>query len=181
MLNVFKNGRPGAWLLAGLTASVLLRGPIWLLTWLYVGPLLGPIDGLLISADNQTAAAVVWFGDVVASLLAVVATGVTCLGLGEDRLWAYRMGRGLAWFYIAVNTVTAATCGTLPPDWGMLAPALLALYAGSIGVAIVVLRQLATHRRSATVIGINALRRLDSRRDAPERRRSSLAHRGGAS
>ncbi|GAA3213393.1 hypothetical protein GCM10010532_039100 [Dactylosporangium siamense] len=166
---MFKNGRPGAWLLLGLIASVLLRGPIYLLTWLYVGPLLGPVDGLLLRADNQTAATAVWVGDAVASLLVVVATGVTCLGLGEDRLWAYRLGRALAWFYIAVNTVTAAACGTLPSAWGLLTPALLALYVGSIAVAVVVLRQLATHRRSATVTGIIALRRLNSRRDVPER------------
>ncbi|MEU0151309.1 hypothetical protein [Micromonospora fulviviridis] len=94
-LNVFKNEWAGTWLLLGLVGSVLLRGTLWVLTVLNLGPLLGPVHLLLIPAVGRTVGTGVWLGDIVASFLFAVATGVACEGLRGDRTWAYRLGQGL--------------------------------------------------------------------------------------
>ena len=154
-LNVSRNGWAGTWLLIGLVGSVLLRGTLWVLTVLNLGPLLGPVDLLLFSAVGHTVGTGIWLGDIVASFLFAVATGVACQGLRSDRAWAYRLGQGLARFYVALNAATATVCGLLMWDWGLSAWGLLAfpfaLYIASMVVAIMAARQLKAHRGPAMV------------------------------
>lgn len=154
-LNVFNNGPAGTWLLIGLVGSVLLRGALWVLTILNLTPLLGPVHLLLISTVGHTLGTGIWLGDIVASFLFAIATGVACQGLRGDRVWAYRLGRGLARFYVAVNAGTATVCAVLMWDWGLPARGLLVfpfvLYIVSIVVAIVTARQLEA-QRGATMV-----------------------------
>ncbi|MFI7284240.1 hypothetical protein ACIBOV_28660 [Micromonospora chersina] len=155
---MFKNSWAGGWLLIGLVGSVLLRGALWLLTLLSYGPLLGPVDLMLIDVTDQTVGTAIWFGDIVASFLCAIATGVACGGLRRDHDWAYRLGRGLAWFYVAVSAATATACGvlmvTVSPsawsltDWSVVVGLPFVLYVVSIVVAVLALRQLAAHRPS---------------------------------
>ncbi|WP_433311891.1 hypothetical protein [Micromonospora chersina] len=144
---MFNNMWTGAWLLTGLIGSVLLRGALWLLTMLMLGPLLGPAYVLI---DDPTVGAAIWYGDIAASFLCAIATGVACVGLCRDRDWAYRLGRGLARFYVAVNAVTASVCGVLLAMWGQsawsLVALLLVLYVASLVVAVMAVRQLAAPR-----------------------------------
>lgn len=142
---MFKNEWAGTWLLIGLVGSVLLRGTLWVLTVLNLGPLLGPVDLLLFPAVGRTVGTAIWLGDIVASFLFAVATGVACQGLRGDRAWAYRLGQGLARFYVALNAATATVCGVLMSDWGLLAIPFV-LYIVSIVVAIMAARQLAARR-----------------------------------
>ncbi|MFG2106623.1 hypothetical protein [Micromonospora chersina] len=141
---MFNNSWAGAWLLTGLIGSVLLRGALWLLTMLIFGPLLGPAYVLI---DDPTVGTAIWLGDIVASFLCAIATGVACVGLRRDRDWAYRLGRGLARFYVTVNAATAAACGVLV---AMVKTSLLGLpfvlYVLSIVVAVLALRQLRAPR-----------------------------------
>ncbi|MFG3604744.1 hypothetical protein [Micromonospora chersina] len=141
---MFNNMWAGAWLLTGLIGSVLLRGALWLLTMLIFGPLLGPVYVLI---DDPTVGMAIWYGDIAASFLCAIATGVACVGLRRDRDWAYRLGRGLARFYVAVNAATAAACGVLA---AMVKTSLLGLpfvlYVLSIVVAVLALRQLRAPR-----------------------------------
>lgn len=58
---------------------------------------------VLFDAVGHTVATAISVGDDVASLLCAIATGVACGGLRGDRAWAYRLGQGLARFYVAVN------------------------------------------------------------------------------
>ncbi|MFC4018377.1 hypothetical protein ACFOW4_10535 [Micromonospora sp. GCM10011542] len=81
---MFKNESAGTWLLIGLVGSVLLRGALWVLTILNLGPLLGPVHLLLISAVGHTVGTGIWLGDIVASFLFAIATGVA---------WADSTGR----------------------------------------------------------------------------------------
>ncbi|MEU0562818.1 hypothetical protein [Dactylosporangium sp. NPDC006015] len=155
---MFKNVRGGSILLAGLVGSVVLRGALWVLTVSAVGPLLGPVAVLAGETVGRAAGTAVWAGDIVASVLCAAATGVACHGLHADRAWAFRLGRGLAWFYVAVNAIAAAACVALMPGWGQLA-APFALYAVSLLVAVAALRRLGAERGSAMVVGIAALRR----------------------
>ncbi|MFI5914146.1 hypothetical protein [Dactylosporangium sp. NPDC051541] len=157
---MFKRGWSGSWLLIGLIGSVLLRGTLWVVTVLNVGPLLGPVDLLLVPALGHTIGTAIWLGDIVASFLFAVATGVACQGLRRDRGWAYRLGKGLARCYVASNAATATVCGVLVMSgWGLLAFPFV-LYIASIAVAIMAVRQLQAHRGSAMVVGITSLRRL---------------------
>lgn len=142
----------GAWLLTGLIGSVLLRGALWLLTMLILGPLLGPAYVLI---DDPTVGTAIWYGDIAASFLCAIATGVACVGLRRDRDWAYRLGRGLARFYVAVNAATAAACGVLVATaktsaWDLAVRSIVGLsfvlYVLSIVVAVLALRQLRTPR-----------------------------------
>ncbi|MET8833914.1 hypothetical protein ABZV78_08365 [Micromonospora sp. NPDC004540] len=152
---MFKNEWAGTWLLVGLIGSVLLRGTLWLVTILNVGPLLGPVDLLLHSAIDHTVGTAIWLGDIVASFLFAIATGVACQGLRRDRAWAYRLGQWLTSIYVPLNAVTATACGVLMVDWGLQAWSLLAfplvLYVASIVVAIMAARELKAHRGSALV------------------------------
>ncbi|WP_433282064.1 hypothetical protein [Micromonospora sp. CA-244673] len=147
---MFKSAWAGTWLLIGLVGSVLLRGILWLLTFFSVGPLLGSVDLLVLETAGHTAATAFWLGDAVGSFLFAIATGVACVGLRRDRAWAYRLGQWLAWFYVAVNTVTAAACVVLVAMWGLSAgifvAVLFVLYAVSIVVAVMAVRQLAVPR-----------------------------------
>lgn len=154
---MFKNSWAGAWLLIGLVGSVLLRGILWLLTILNFGPLLGPADLMLIDATDHTVGTAIWLGDIVASFLCAIATGVACGGLRRDHDWAYRLGRGLARFYVAVNAATATACGVLmatesPSVWSLTDWSFVGLpfvlYVVSIVVAVLALRQLAAPRPS---------------------------------
>ena len=156
---MFKYWWAETWLLIGLVGSVLLRGTLWVLTGLNVGPLLGPVDVLLVPAFGHTVGTAIWLGDIAASLLLAVATGVACQGLRGDRLWAYRWGRSLAWFYVGCNAATATVCGVLMSNWGMLALPFV-LYIVSIAIAMMAISQLKAHRGSATVVGMIFLRRL---------------------
>ncbi|SCL71539.1 hypothetical protein [Micromonospora chersina] len=149
---MFNNMWAGAWLLTGLIGSVLLRGGLWLLTLLIVAPLLGPAHMLISDANVDTP---IWYGDIVASFLCAIATGVACVGIRRDRGWAYRLGRGLARFYVAVNAVSAAACGVLlvqaetsawDPPLVVLVGFPFVLYVLSIVVAVLALRQLRTPR-----------------------------------
>ncbi|MEV0562569.1 hypothetical protein [Dactylosporangium sp. NPDC050588] len=155
---MFKNVRSGSILLAGLVGSVVLRGALWVLSVSTVGPLLGPVAVLAGEAAGRAAGTVAWAGDLVASVLCAVATGVVCYGLHGDRAWAFRLGRALASFYVAVNVLAAAACVALMPGWGQLAVP-FALYAVSSLVAVAALRRLGAERGSAMVVGIAALRR----------------------
>ncbi|MFG1834342.1 hypothetical protein [Micromonospora chersina] len=146
---MFKNSWAGTWLLIGLVGSVLLRGALWLVTALNVAPLLGPGDLLLYGAYGTVGTAI-WIGDIVGSFAAAIATGVACVGVRRDRAWAYRLGRWLAWFYVAVNAVTATVCGVLLAKWGWsagnLEAPLFVLYVVSLVVALMAVRQLAAPR-----------------------------------
>ncbi|WNM37799.1 hypothetical protein RMN56_21935 [Micromonospora halotolerans] len=154
---MFKNAWAGTWLLIGLVGSVLLRGILWLLTLFSLGPLLGPVDLLLFDAAGHTVATAISVGDAVASFLCAIATGVACVGLRGDRAWAYRLGRWLARFYVAVNTATATACGVLVAMWGRSAGGLVTflfvLYVVSLGVAVMAVRQLAAPRSTPDEAG----------------------------
>lgn len=162
---MFNNGWAGTWLLIGLIGSVLLRGALWVLTVLNVGPLLGPVDVLLMPVVGRSVGTAIWLGDIVVSFLLAVATGVACQGLRSDRAWAYRLGQGLARCYVVVNAATAAVCAVWMSDRHLLAFPFV-VYVASIVVAIMAARQLKAHGGSATVVGINSLRRLAARRSS---------------
>ncbi|WP_433605474.1 hypothetical protein ACQP2P_27430 [Dactylosporangium sp. CA-139114] len=66
-----------------------------MLTVLNVGPLLGPVYLLPAPAVGRAIGTAIRLGDIVASFLFAVATGVACRGLRGDRAWAYRLGLGL--------------------------------------------------------------------------------------
>ncbi|MFF5232610.1 hypothetical protein [Dactylosporangium sp. NPDC000521] len=155
---MFKNVRGGSLLLAGLVGSVVLRGALRVATVMNAAPLLGPVHFLTIDAVGRSAGTAVWAGDIVASVLCAAATGIACHGLRGDRAWAYPLGRGLAWFYVAVNAVAATVCGVAMPGWRLLAVP-FGLYVVSLLVAVAALRRLGAERGSATVVGIISLRR----------------------
>ncbi|MFI7212730.1 hypothetical protein [Micromonospora maritima] len=148
------NGRPGTWLSIGLVGSVLFRGTLWVLTTLNLAPLLGPVDLLLYEVLEHPVGTAVWLGDIIASFLFAVVTGVVCGGLRGDRAWAYRWGQGLARFYVVLNLATATVTGALMWHWGPPARGFLAVpfavYLVSIAVAVMAAREL-TARRGAAV------------------------------
>ncbi|MCZ7435236.1 hypothetical protein O7598_02400 [Micromonospora sp. WMMC241] len=153
---MFKEWSAGTWLLIGLVGSVLLRGTLWVITTLNVAPLLGPAHLLLISELGRTAGTATWLGDIVASFLFAVATGVVCIGLRRDRVWARWLGAWLARFYVALNAGAAVGCAALlrvvgPAAWLLVFP--FALYVVSLGVAIMTARQL---KRSGDAPGLDA-------------------------
>ncbi|MFI2710055.1 hypothetical protein ACH495_07995 [Micromonospora sp. NPDC018662] len=156
---MFKEWSAGAWLLIGLVGSVLLRGTLWVITTLNFAPLLGPAHMLLISALGRTAGTGIWLGDIVASFLFAVATGVACHGLRNDRAWARWLGAWLARFYVALNAGSAAGGAVLVWVWGRVdrwLVFLLVLYVVSFGVAVMAARQPKAHRRAAPVDTISA-------------------------
>ncbi|GGM47713.1 hypothetical protein ACFFX1_45550 [Dactylosporangium sucinum] len=151
---MFKDG----WLVGGLVASVLLRGALWCLSLFIVGPVLGPLDGVLAVATDHAWEIVA--AEAVVGVLLAVATGVACAGLRRDQLWAHRLGLALARGYVALNAVTAVASFALVFVYGWLPALLGAFYLASLAAAALAWRDLAAGPRVRIVTGLATLRRL---------------------
>ncbi|MET7401990.1 hypothetical protein ABZS66_51765 [Dactylosporangium sp. NPDC005572] len=154
---MFKDG----WLLGGLVVSVLLRGAVWLLSLGIVGPVLGPLDVVLYTFADHGAVTAIVAGEAVVGVGLAVATGLACDGLRRDRLWAWRLGLGLARCYVVLNAVAAVASLALVPIWGWWVGLLGAVfYLASLAAAALARRDLASGPRVRVVTGLATLRRL---------------------
>ncbi|GAA2331361.1 hypothetical protein [Dactylosporangium salmoneum] len=142
---MFKYRTAATWLLAGLIGSVLLRGLLWLATFLTVTPLLGPVAYLSSPAIGEDAASALWIADNCVSPLLALVTFAVWRGLRSYRPWALRTARALAWCYVAANVAAATTCATQMSRLHLLAVP-CAVYVATLPVACMVLRRLAAYR-----------------------------------